>query len=216
MKVSIYTRTKSFLCKSIIDSKIDNVISLTMPSSIIESLNADVLAVLYDETYGLMTYNATIISYRKKISKGFKTSYTVRMVLGELIDIEQRRNNVKVKTNFTVTITMCDYEGNIQHGVDKKPVECAGTVRDMSAAGVFLIISEKFDVGQCFLFDFNKGSAPIRIQAEIIRVQNLEDSLTGYGCRFVDISSSKEAIVREYVFRKQLLERKTQKQMVDI
>ena len=116
----------------------------------------------------------------------------------------QRRQDLKVKTNVPVICVLLDYDNKVKIDPEtKKAIQTRAILRDISAGGIMIASRTQFEVGQRIMIPFDKGSSPILVNAQIIRVNQSEDGIFAYGCSFFNMTSSKEAVIREYVFRLQ-------------
>lgn len=209
-KVSIYSKERIFICDTILLSKKDEVVTMIVPEEAVDIIYTNMILTLYDDVYGLITYRAELIDFKKEIIQS-NFEYTVQFHLIEKLEVVQRRSNVKVKTMIPTKIKLVDEDGKIIIDEEtKEPIEYEGTIRDISAAGILLITKEELNIGQNFTFLFEKCKNPFEITAEILRHQPQENDKTikGYGCQFLDLSLTEESYVRQYVFRVQVIEKK--------
>lgn len=206
-KATIYNLNKVMICDAEVLGKRDNVITIMLKENISSKMHSDLYVTLYDDVYGLLTYKSKIIEYKKIVSASFSIQYKVRCELIDLVEILQRRNNVKVKTNISTTITLVDDEDEeIINLKTQRPFDYAAFIKDISASGVFVTTEEELAISQRFVFIFSESPKPIRIISEIIRIQKLSKGGYGYGCKFLNMSDSMESVVRRFVFKVQLSE----------
>lgn len=209
-KVSIYSSERIFICDTTLLSKKDEIVTMIVPEEAIDVIYTNMILTLYDDVYGLITYRAEMIDFKKEIIHS-NFEYTVQFHLIEKLEVVQRRSNVKVKATIPTKIKLVDENGKIMIDKETKELlEYEGTIKDISAAGILLITKEKLNVGQNFTFLFEKCKRPFEITAEILRHQPQEqdETIKGYGCQFLNLSLSEESFVRQYVFRVQLEEKK--------
>lgn len=208
-KASIYNLNKMFICDTEVIGKQDDIIILIIPENLAPKLPTDLIITLYDDIYGLITYKAKIIQFKRRVSKNSQFEYMVKFKLIKKIGIVQRRSNVKVKTEIKTIIEFTDENWYKLINEDtKEPIRYTVVIKDISAAGILFKTKEKFDIGQYFIFTFNKCSKPFEVKAEILRIQKYDNEYFGYGCRFINLTLSKESIIRQYVFRMQIISKK--------
>lgn len=212
MKASIYTMNKKLICDALLTSYDEVTATVFLSENVEKDINDTVYITIYDDVYGLLTYKSSLLKYSMTLPVNNKYPYTAEFKLLELEDVLQRRGNVKVKTDFACLITLTDSKFNILSLPDSdEDASYVVHVLDISASGILFSCKEKFKVGQLFTFDFTKGTLPVIIFGEIIRTQKQADNTNGYGCRFVNISPSVESIVRGFVFKTQLANRRRSK-----
>ena len=134
-------------------------------------------------------------------------------LLGEAgpVSQEQRRQDVKVSVaaGADVTIHVARQPGDhIQVVKEGYPA----TVLNISAGGVYLQTDLALTEGRRFWFDFHETGETIRLEARILRVDDLtkrpNQPLYGYGCKFINLSARSENQLRNYVFREEKRQRK--------
>lgn len=210
-KVSIYNMNKEFICDAMLLNKKEEIVTIVIQKEMVSAIYTDMILTLYDDVYGLITYEVKLIGFEKEIVHS-DTEYTVKFQLGNELEVLQRRSNVKVKTMIPVKFRLIDEDGNfIIDKTTKKIAEYEGVIKDLSAGGVLLVTKEELNTGQFFSFLFEECSKPFEITAEILRYQmqeQEEEEAMGYGCHFLDLALPKESMVRQYVFRVQVLKKK--------
>lgn len=210
-KARIYTSDKVFIGNANVTGKYgDKQVLMMVPEDVLKKMYTSFIITLYNDAYGLITYKGELVEYKKTLNKDEETVFDVTIELLDTLDIVQRRGNVKMKVTMPVTISLIDLLGSpILEERTGNPIQHSATIKDISASGVLITMNGNLEVGQRFDFLFNKAAAPFLITAEILRVQDYDDGLKGYGCKFYNVSAAKETIVRQYVFKLQLLEQKT-------
>lgn len=120
----------------------------------------------------------------------------------QTINTVQRRNDVKMKTNIPIRISLLDTQERVVIDPETmKAMQLRAVMLDISAGGILIETTYPLNETQKIMFPFDKGSSPIMISAEIIRVIPQEDDVFQYGCKYLNNTTNKESIIREYVFR---------------
>ena len=79
----------------------------------------------------------------------------------------------------------------------------AGTIRNISAGGLFFVTSRELRPGDRFVFVHKFKTDVCRVSARVLRVQELQGGY-GYGCQFMGLSPGEEADIRNFVYLKQI------------
>lgn len=203
-KASIYTVDKDYLCDAHVSRITDGTALFTFDEPGADYLRSEVLATFYDNKKGLISCYCRLSCYKEyAVSPGVWNSSAV-CTFGKVVTSLQRRNDLKVRVNIPTLLSFSD------GGDDSCRTE--GTVRDISAGGVFIICSNSLPIGQVFQFSFKAGQKNLLLTAEVLRVHSpgqipgaepfMPDSdAFGYGCRFIHMTSYEEAAVRSFVFQ---------------
>lgn len=213
-KAIIYTADKIFVGNAEVAGKYgDQEVVLRMSRELADGMHASLIITLYNDAYGLITYKGQFIEYSEIPSEGDELLCEVKCELLEMLEIIQRRGNVKAKVSIPVTITLLGTQGTpMLDDESGTPVQHSVIIKDVSASGILFVTKELIDPGQHIDFLFSRCAAPFLVTAEVLRVQEYANGLNGYGCKFYGLSAAKESIIRQYVFKLQLLEhRNTQK-----
>lgn len=132
------------------------------------------------------------------------TDYQLNVVMrtAQSSVMEERRRYYKVDADIDCIINAVERKG--ERIVQTTPV--VARIKDLNIGGIFLCICEealqKSDILTLTIMMEKKN---VDIRAEIIRVQtNAAGDVTGYGCRFTNITPAIEETFAKYVFRVQL------------
>ena len=86
------------------------------------------------------------------------------------------------------------------------------TVVNISAGGVYLRTSLLLAKGRRVWFDFMETGEKLTLSAQILRVENASltqnQILYGYGCKFVNMLSRHESVLRSFIFQQQRQQRR--------
>lgn len=203
-KASIYTVDKDYLCDAHVSRITDSSALFTFDEPSADYLRSEVLATFYDNKMGLISCYCLLSCYKEYvISPGIWNSSAV-CTFGEVVTTLQRRNDLRVRVNIPTILSYADEAGSFSRA--------EGTVLDISAGGVFITCSREFSVGQIFQFFFKAGKKNLLLTAEVLRIHTSNQAervspaysdtdMTGYGCRFIHMTSYEESAVRSYVYQ---------------
>ena len=129
-------------------------------------------------------------------------TYLIIMKVDDVIQTTQRRQDLKMKTNIPIKLTLLDDDDKVLTDPEtRRSVTIPAMLRDISAGGIMIDTETELKVNQKLMFPFDKGSSPIMVSVLVLREQARGANYLRYGCRFINNNSGKEAILREYVFR---------------
>ncbi len=213
-KASIYSLQNAFLCDAAVSNIKEDSVTLTLKDSGADFLTSEVNVTFYDGAKGLVTYFCELSGYKEFMTAPNVFTSRVHCTLCKQLSTVQRRNDVKVPVNIPMRFS---YSSG-----SEVEVNVTGTIRNISAGGIFFTCHYTFLTGSIVEFSFSprQDIAPILLKAEILRAQDMDSmqqsfrmdagdmDLRGYGCRFIDLSPHAEAQLRNYVFREDLIRRK--------
>lgn len=78
-----------------------------------------------------------------------------------------------------------------------------GTIKNISAGGVFVSTSYSMKKNDRFSFSCNFDDVFCKMYAKVLRVGTLSDGSFGYGCQFVALPVDMEAAIRKFVYSRQ-------------
>ena len=172
-------------------------ISLYVDDATVDGITLTFMVTLENDAFGLVTYRASLNSFGRS-REYLEYPYKVNAELLEMVGVAQRRDEFKVKTSISTTFRKFDDENEGKY--------CA-EIRDLSASGAFFVSKEELECNDVVEFDFDALENPFTVQAEIVRVNPIEDGTIGYGARFVNLPEGHRAKIRMYVYNVQLAKR---------
>ncbi|MBE7720295.1 PilZ domain-containing protein [Lacrimispora indolis] len=209
-KACVYTLDGVFIAEvKVVDSHMDSM-GLIFEEEDMDKVNTESVIVFYDGIQGLVTCKCRL-SGRVKISGDESGEignaiYKVPCQIDELIGVEQRRRDLKVRISFPVTLETADADGKVTHITAK--------VKDISAGGIGFESAVELKEAQIYSFLFETDSGCTRLKGSILWVKKLsnenEPPRYRYGSRFFDMTSYQESMVRRFTFLEQLKRRKIQ------
>ncbi len=163
-------------------------------------VNRNVLLYIYDDIRGILKYEA-MVSYRLKTLVHFEHL--------SLIGTTQRRNDVKVKLNIPLEIAPIMENTNPKaEKIRLLNKSVSGMIIDLSAGGIAFGCNVMLDKDLVYNMIFDKTARSLDIDLKIMRETQRQDNSYVYGCKFQNITSKDEELIRQYVF-KALAERHT-------
>lgn len=116
--------------------------------------------------------------------------------------MEERRRYYKIEADIDCIVNFID-RGEERITFDKPMI---AKIKDLNIGGIFLCsCKSELQKNDVLMLTIMLDSNMVNICAEILRVQkNAAGDITGYGCRFINLSPSIEEIFAKYVFRLQL------------
>lgn len=209
-KACIYSLDGVFIAEAkVVDSDKDSM-GLIFEEEDMDKVHTETVIVFYDGVQGLVTCKCRL-SARVRINgteSGEEAGaiYKVPCQIDELIGIEQRRSDLKVRVSIPVVLETSDSDGKVTH-IEAK-------MKDISAGGAGFESADKLNEEQIFSFLFNTDNGCTRLKGCILWVKKLseeeENPCYRYGSRFFDMTSYQESMVRKFTFQEQLKRRKVQ------
>ena len=208
-KASIYGLEQNHICDVRVEM-VNDTITLVFPQEIQNGAWENVDIVFYDEQKGLVTYkNCRLKDYKYRGER-----LVAQCILGTEDSVIQRRNDLKIRQIIPISIQAVNSKTGEKISVD-------ATIQDLSAGGIFFISEMLFEVGEKFSFLFRRSAEPLRLECEVLRRQPytgrgnyVPGTMMGYGCRFINMTDHKEASIRSYVFKEDLIVRKREREML--
>lgn len=209
-KACIYSLDGVFLAEvKVIDPDKENL-ALIFEEEDMDKVNTESVIVFYDDIQGLVTCKCSLSARVKVVGTESgdigRAIYKVPCRIDELIGVEQRRRDLKVRVSISSMLETSDEQGNVIHLPAK--------IKDISAGGIGFESSEKLKENQIFSFLFETDAGDTRLKASVLWVKevakNGAEPFYRYGSRYFDLSKYQESMVRKYTFQEQLKRRKIQ------
>lgn len=210
-KACIYSLNGVFLAEvSVVDSDKESMALIFEDEEAMDKINTDSVIVFYDGLQGLVTCKCSLSARVKVIGNESgdlgRAIYKVPCKIDELIGVEQRRRDLKVKVSLSVQLETSDEQGNVVHLPAK--------IKDISAGGIGFESTEKMKENQIFSFVFETDAGDTRLKASVLWVKEASEAegetFYRYGSRYFDLSTYQESMVRKFTFQEQLKRRKIQ------
>ncbi len=213
--VEIYTEDKQFIMNGKYIDKDDDFLEIAVPAKegVIETLkfliDQKLQVILTSETYGLIPVLCLLaeedVPDLEDLDEG-QQYFSMELEIVEEQESIQRRRDIKVKVDIEVNANLLS-----SNGITPMKPSCVGHIKDISASGLFFVAPMFLKIGQEFSFVFPETSPPLPLTARIIRNQKVDAAHMGYGCMFVYRNLTDEEVLRQYVFRKQVEQRRRER-----
>lgn len=134
------------------------------------------------------------------ISQTGKTWYLMK---GETFDSPEFWSELRVKVAFPLSITLENSSQNL-----------SVTVENISAGGLRIHSSVPFETDSRFSFIFSSGHYPVLLTARIVkrRPQRIPKGYS-YSCQFQNLDSKSESVLRGFIFKENLIQRKKEEEL---
>ena len=209
-KACIYSFDGVFLAEvKVVDSEKDNM-ALIFEEEDMDKVNTESVIVFYDGIQGLVTCKCSLSARVKVVGTESgdlgRAIYKVPCRIDELIGVDQRRRDLKVRVSIPVMLETADEQGKVIH--------ISAKLKDISAGGIGFESPEKLKENQIFSFMFETDAGDTRLKASVLWVsevsENGEEPFYRYGSRYFGLSTYQESMVRKFTFQEQLKRRKIQ------
>ena len=205
-KADILEKTGALICQSRVSVGRSGEILLVIPRAAVYKANTNSRVVFYDPVLGRVTCRCRL-SAALPLPGGEMCS--LRCEVQEQLAQDQRRQDVKIPLGLSIML-----HSAYQPGDPVRPSELGvpATVVNISAGGVYLRTSLLLAKGRRVWFDFMETGEKLTLSAQILRVENASltqnQILYGYGCKFVNMLSRHESVLRSFIFQQQRQQRR--------
>lgn len=198
-KADILEKSGALICQVRVNVGRSGEVLLVIPRAATYRPNAIYKVMFYDPVLGLVTCRCRL-SAAVPLPGGELCS--LRCEIQEYLTQEQRRRNMKIDLGQSVMLHAVFQSGD--------PVPAPGyvvpaTVVNISVGGVYLRSPLLLAEGRRVWFDLQLSGDSLTLSAMILRVENASVSpnqkLYGYGCKFVNMLSRDEALLRSFISR---------------
>lgn len=204
-KADILEKSGELLCKARVNVGRSGDILMIIPSAAAYKPNSLYYVVFYDPVSGLVTCKCRL-SAPVKMPGGVSS---LRCEVQDKLTARQRRQDVKVRVQINVMIHSSYVAGD---PVRVPELGYPASIDNISAGGVYLRTTLLLPAGRRIWFNLRQTGEEITLSAQILRVENLPvpagQANYGYGCKFVNLLSRQEALLRSFVFQEERKQRK--------
>ena len=109
--------------------------------------------------------------------------------------LEERRRFYKLETDILAKIVL--FIQDDKEIVFEKPIFCK--IKNLNIGGVFLECKSEFKITDVIVIKFRVLDQELNLAIKILRIQNLEDGIRGYGCSFVRLRTREEEVLARYI-----------------
>lgn len=202
----IYTTNDLYLMSGRFISKDDESIHLAVRQNDILKEGLTVKVMLTSEAYGLLPFRCRIMELPQRFA--VQQYIGIDLKIEEALPSVQRRKDIKVRLNrMKAEIALLDIATGKPYGKT-----CEGIVDNISASGLLFITKDELVENQQFLIPLPAVAPQMMPRAKVIRSQKEEEGYTGYGCCFMDLRTGEEEALRQYVFKAQVMQRRSREE----
>ena len=187
----VYGSDRKPLSRARVTEVKENVLQLYFRSPKLKAGRLKTIVDFYDAQQGLIRTLCDMTL--KKNPKVYEAGepWMADCTLVKVYESFQRQKDIRVKVQIASEFVMSDGK------------YFSGTVRNISAGGLYMVTDQKMNSGQMFSFTYPFKAEPFRVNVRVLRVQELMGGY-GYGCKFEELSPGEEADVRNFVYQKQI------------
>ena len=146
----------------------------------------------FDERRGMIITLSEVIIHRNPSFPEEPEPWAAECVILDVKQVVQRQKDIRVKIKIDIKFRKCS-DGSAFFG----------TVRNLSAGGLYMTTKKPLLKGEKIAFSYNFRTLERPFELEVIRVEQAGGKGYGYGCRFGGLTDGGEAAIRGFVYKKQ-------------
>ncbi len=208
---------KELICEALVRNIDGDSLVLIVSGDYFDNLSSEMDITFFDELKGLVTIFCSL-SNPKRYLEGDKYFHSLDCKLVQEVSVLQRRADIKADVHLPVKIVIpsqVDIPENFV-GIEKRGdlTSVKATAFNLSAGGIFIKSNFPYPASETMrVFLILGHEKTVDLNLDILRIEkpdpDAKDQVFGYGCRFINISSSNESAIRSYVFRAQVNRRES-------
>lgn len=200
-KAEIYTLSNQFLCEAEVFRDMSGSVWLSVPNDFSLEPDAGYLITFFDPHSGLIHSRCSLSKADNQPSPHW---ISLLAVIEEVIDTQQRRQDVKISLEIALDLTIV----HPSSGIPGIPDAISASTRNLSAGGVYFICEYPIPPSAEVEFLLHGASKPLILTAKILRQEKLPSTADnrlqyGHGCQFINLKPQNEASLRNYIFRQE-------------
>ena len=207
-KADIFEKTGAMICQARVSVGHSGQILLVIPRAATYKPNAPYHVVFYDPVLGRVTCRCRLSVPVPLSGSGLSS---LRCEVLEQLAQHQRRQDVKVPLGENILLHAVYQPGDVGRIPEGGS---PATIVNISAGGVYLRTPLLLEKGRRVWFDYRINSENLTLSAQVLRTENASlnqnQILYGYGCKFVNMLSRHESMLRSYIFQIQRQQRQEQ------
>lgn len=193
----VYGTDNKPLSRARVESDKNETIRLYFSNYKLRSVRFRTFVDFYDMQQGLIRCYCELVIRKNVYENRVNEPWMADCEVLEINDVFQRQKDLRVRVHISTEFTLTSGQFFI------------GTIKNISAGGIFLVTSQAIKVGERFSFTHRFDERELsQVEGKILRVKRANSGGFGYGCQFVNLSSETEATIRKYVFAKQMEKQK--------
>lgn len=208
-KADILEKSGELLCRARVKANSSGDIMMIIPTAVYYKPNGMYHVIFYDPTNGLVTCKCRL-STPVTLPGGELCS--LRCQVQSRLAERQRRQDVKVQVQINVMIHTNFTPGDT---LDVPEMGWPAVIDNISAGGVYFRMAPALPVGRRIWFTMRQPGEEMTLSAKVLRVERITASaghgeMHGYGCKFVNLLSRQETLLRSFVFQEERRQRQEQ------
>ena len=209
-KADILEKSGELLCRARVKVGRSGDILMIIPSAAAYKPNSSYHVIFYDPVNGLVTCKCRLPT--PVVMPGGELC-SLRCEVQDRLAARQRRQDVKVPVQINVMIHTNFLPGDT---VQIPDIGCPATIDNISAGGVYFRMGVALPVGRRLWFSMRQTGEELTLSAQILRVERIatpqgHSEQYGYGCKFVNLLSRQETLLRSFVFQEERRQRQQQR-----
>ena len=201
-KADILEKNGQLLCRARVNVGQTGNILMVIPTAAAYKPNALYHVIFYDPVNGLVTCKCRL-STAVTLPGGELCS--LRCEIQNRLASRQRRQDVKVPVQLNVMIHTSFQPGD---RIRVPELGYPATIENISAGGAYIRTSLPMAVNRRLWFSLQQPGEELTLSAEVLRVERVRSQpghgeMFGYGCRFINLLSRQETLLRSFVFQEE-------------
>lgn len=195
----VYGTDNKPLSKARVEVRNEGEMSLYFSNYKLRNIKIRTIVDFYDGAQGVVRCICMLVIRKNNQITRLKEPWMADCSVVKIREVFQRQKDLRVKTEIRE-----EFQSDLGHYFP-------GTIQNISAGGLYVNTPWSMNIGDRFSFNHRFMDKLCDIRAEILRVNPLTGGGYGYGCKFVDLSLDTEAVIRKYVYTRQM-EAQTERQ----
>ena len=205
-KADILEKSGELLCRARVNVGRSGDILMIIPTAAAYKPNSLYHVIFYDPVNGLVTCKCRL-STPVMMPGGELCS--LRCEVQDRLTSRQRRQDVKVQVQINVMIHSTFLPGDT---LQLPEMGYPATIDNISAGGVYLRTALHMEPGRKLWFNLRQTGEELSLSVQILRVEKAapqpgHPEMYGYGCKFINLLSRQETLLRSFVFQEERKQR---------
>ena len=200
-KADILEKSGDLLCRARVSVGRSGDILMIISTAAVYKPNSLYHVIFYDPVNGLVTCKCRLSA---SITLPGGELCSLRCEIQNRLASRQRRQDVKVPVQLNVMIHVSFEPGDT---VRVPELGYPATIENISAGGIFMRTALPLAVGRRIWFNLRQTGEELTLSAQVLRVENATSQpghrAFGYGCKFVNLLSRQETLLRSFVFQEE-------------
>ena len=209
-KADILEKSGELLCRARVKTGRTGEIVLVIPTAAEYHANSLYHVLFYDPANGLVTCKCRLSTPVELPGGQFQT---LRCEVQDRVATSQRRQDLKVQVQINVMLHAAFQPGDT---FMMPEIGVPATIDNISAGGVYFRTATNLPVGRRCWFNLPGAGEELSLSAQILRSEKVaplpgSTESFGYGCKFVNMLSRQETLLRSFVFQEERKQRQNQR-----